>query len=70
MRIYESPELIVCGCKVGYGITKIRRIWIIHKFYMDYPMFRIEYLIISLTRLKPRGILDVTKVCWLRTLGL
>ena len=54
----NNPNPIVCGCRVWYGIAKIRRIWIIRKFYVDYPVFRIWYPIISLPRLKHRGIQD------------
>jgi len=50
----DNPNPIVCGCGIGYGIPKIRRIWIIRKFYVDYPMFKIGYPIISLPRLKLR----------------
>ena len=39
----DNPNPIVCGYGVGYGIGKIRRIWIIRKFYADYPMFKIGY---------------------------
>jgi hypothetical protein len=24
----DNPDLIVCGCCVGYGISKIQQIWI------------------------------------------
>jgi hypothetical protein len=58
----DHPNPIMCGCGIGYGIDKIRQIWIIRKFYMDYPMFRIGYLIIYLPRLKSRGIEDYKKV--------
>jgi len=39
----SNPNPIVCGYGVGYVIGKIRRIWIIRKFYADYPMFKIGY---------------------------
>jgi hypothetical protein len=42
----DNPNPILCGCGIGYGIGKIWRIWIICKFYEDYPMFRIGYPII------------------------
>jgi len=38
-----NPNPIVCGYGVGYEIGKIRRIWIIRKFYADYPMLKIGY---------------------------
>jgi hypothetical protein len=31
-----------CGCGVGYGITKIRRIWSIRYLNMNYLMLKIE----------------------------
>jgi len=51
----DNPNPIVCGYGVGYGIGKIRRIWIIRKFYVDYPMFKIGYPKVSLPRLKNLG---------------
>jgi len=39
----DNSNSIVCGCGVGYEIGKIRRKWIIRKFYADYPMFKIGY---------------------------
>ena len=51
----DNPNQIMCRCRIGYGIDKIRRIWIIHKFYADYLMFKIGYPIICLHRLKTRG---------------
>ena len=52
----DNLNPIVCGCEVGYRIGKICRIWIIRKFYADYPMHRIGYPLISLPRLNPKGI--------------
>jgi hypothetical protein len=42
----DNLNPIMCGCGIGYGISKIQRIWIIHKFYEYYLMFRIGYPII------------------------
>ena len=42
----NNPNPILCGCWIGYGISKIRRIWIIRKFYEDYPMLKVRYPII------------------------
>jgi hypothetical protein len=39
----DNLNLLVCECKAK---------WIIHKFYVDYPIFRTGYSIISLPRLK------------------
>jgi len=51
----DNPNPIIYGYGVGYGIGKIRRIWIMRKFYVDYPMFKIEYPKVSLPRLKNLG---------------
>ena len=56
----DNPNPILCGCRVGYRIGKIRRIWIIRNFYADYPMFKIGYPKVSLPRLKNLGF---KKVC-------
>ena len=51
----DNPNPIVCGYGVGYGIRKIRRIWIIREFYANYPIFKIGYPNVSLPRLKNLG---------------
>ena len=51
----DNPNPIVYGYGVGYGTGKIRWIWIIHKFYADYPMFKIGYPKVSLPILKNLG---------------
>ena len=42
----DNPNPILYERGIGHGIGKIRRIWIIRKFYEDYPLFRIRYPII------------------------
>jgi hypothetical protein len=39
----DNPNPIVCGCGLGYGVSDIRRIWIIRYFNADNPRPIIGY---------------------------
>lgn len=41
----NNPNPMIRGCGVGYGIDKIQYTCIVSKFYTNYLIFKIGYLI-------------------------